>query len=115
MGPVDACGYRRRLRETLLPRTAVALYHTAEQGLRGSSGYDNKYGQHRYLMSFHSQPWSDGAGCSKRVPSMQGLGGDLVVLLPNGVSAFRFAHRGLYDTTPMIESAAGLAAMCASR
>jgi hypothetical protein len=88
------------------------MYRTANQGLRGFRNYDNMFGEHRYLMAFHSVPWSDGAGCTTRVPSMQGYGGQLVVLLPNGVTAFRYAHANKYDTTPMIRAAASLGPMC---
>ncbi len=81
-------GGRKGATQILSPTlTAIAMYRTANQGLRGFQGYDNQYGQHRYLMSFHSVPWSDGAGCTVRVPSAQGVGGNLVVMLPNGVTA----------------------------
>lgn len=92
--------------------TATALYRTTNQGLRGSAVYDNGFGESRYLMSFWSLPWSDGAGCDVRIPYMNGAGGNLVALLPNGVSVFRFTHANIYDPTPMIIGGAKLGDMC---
>jgi len=90
----------------------TALYQTTNQGLRGYSGYDNVYGQSRYLMSFWSLPWSDGANCTARVPYMNGAGGNLIALLPNGVTVFRYSDSNNYDATPLIQAGANLGNMC---
>jgi hypothetical protein len=92
--------------------TAAAMYRTADQGLRGSVGYDNRYGLSRYLMSFWSVPWSDGAACTVRVPNMDGLGGQTVVLLPNGVTVYRFTHSNDYNREPLVQVGAAAGGMC---
>lgn len=92
--------------------TARALYRTTDQGLRGYVGYDNTWGQSRYLMSFWSTAWSNGAGCTVRVPYMLGAGGSLVGLLPNGVIVFRYAESGDEDVDPLVAAGAQLAPMC---
>ena len=92
--------------------TAAALYRTADHGLRGSAGWDNPFGMSRYLMSFWSVPWSDGAGCNARVPYMSGLGGNAVALLPNGVTVYRFTHSNDYDANPLIQAGAAGGHMC---
>jgi hypothetical protein len=63
-------------------------------------------------MSFWSIAWSDGAGCTVRVPYMSGLGGQVVVLLPNGVTAYRFTHANDYDRDPLIQAGAAGGGMC---
>ena len=39
---------------------------------------------------------------SAQIPYMAGLWGNLVVLLPNGISAFRCADGDNYDVEPMV-------------
>jgi hypothetical protein len=92
--------------------TAIAMYRTANQGMRAYAGYDNQYGMSRYLMSFWSLPWSDGKGCNTRVPHMSGLGGNVVALLPNGLTVYRFTHANDYDANPLQEVGAAAGGMC---
>jgi CubicO group peptidase (beta-lactamase class C family) len=92
--------------------TAAALYQTANRGLRGSVIYDNQFGSSRYLMSLWSVAWSDGAGCTTRVPYMLGAGGSLVALLPNGVTAFRYTDSNNEDVNPLVHAGANLGGMC---
>jgi CubicO group peptidase (beta-lactamase class C family) len=94
--------------EQLLSPTklAEALYQTGEQGL--SINQPNQYGESRYLYSFWSRAHCDTNGSCYQVPYMLGYGGNLVVLLPNDVTAFRYADAYNYDPEPMID--AGLAA-----
>jgi len=70
-------------------KLAEALYKTATIGL--PTGGKNRYGEARYHLSFWSVPYRTDNGCFFRIPYMAGLGGNLVVLLPNGISAFRLA------------------------
>ena len=51
----------------------------------------------RYLHAYYAFDLPLGGGCSVRVPYMEGFGGNNVVLLPNGVSAFRYADSGVFD------------------
>jgi hypothetical protein len=92
--------------------TTAAMYRTADQGLRGAANWDNQYGMSRYLMSFWSIPWSDGAGCNVRVPYMSGLGGNAVVLLPNGITVYRFTHSNDYDANALVQAGAAAGGMC---
>jgi hypothetical protein len=41
-------------------------------------------------------------GCAFQIPYMAGFLGNLVVLLPNGISAFQFADGNNYDVDPMV-------------
>ena len=93
--------------------TAKALYRTADQGLRGAAGWDTPDGDNRYLMSFWSDAWNDGKGCTARVPYMSGAGANVVALLPNGVVAYRFTHENSeYDGFSLVQAGATLGAMC---
>jgi len=48
-------------------------------------------GEARYHLSFWSVPYRTTTGCFFQIPYMSGFGGNLIVLLPSRVSAFRFA------------------------
>lgn len=52
--------------------------------------------------------------CFFQIPYMSGLGGNLVALLPNGVSAFRFADALNYDPEAMIRAGETIRPFCAS-
>jgi len=93
--------------EQLLSPTklAEALYQTGEQGL--SINQPNQYGESGYLYSFWSRAHCDPDGSCYQVPYMVGYGGNLVVLLPNDVTVFRYADAHNYDPEPLID--AGLA------
>jgi Beta-lactamase len=81
-------------------KLAEALYKTKAMGL--PSGRRNQYGEARYHLSFRSEPYRTATGCVFHIPVMAGLGGNVVVLLPNGISAFRFADGGYYDVDTMV-------------
>jgi hypothetical protein len=81
-------------------KLAEALYKTKAMGL--PSGLKNQYGEARYHLSFRSEPYRTANGCVFQIPVMAGLGGNVVVLLPNGISAFRFADGGHYDADTMV-------------
>jgi hypothetical protein len=53
-------------------------------------------------------------GCAVYVPCMWGYGGDFVVLLPNGVSAFRFADGNPHDLETMILAGEAIRPLCTS-
>ena len=77
-------------------KVAEALYKTDARGLPiGESGA-------RYHLSFWSVPYRTRTGCSFQIPYMAGVWGNLVMLLPNGISAFRFADGDNYDVDPMV-------------
>lgn len=81
-------------------KLAEALYKTAARGL--PSRQENRFGEGRYHLSFWSVPYRMANGCFFQIPYMAGSGGNLVVLLPNGISAFRFADGGNFDVDTMV-------------
>ncbi len=97
--------------EQLLSRKGVAAamlqtgggLPTGEQGL---------YGTPVYHMSFWSLPWRTDPACFAQLPYMSGFGGNLVVLLPNGITAFRFADADIYDIEPLARLASGIRPIC---
>ena len=54
------------------------------------------------ILSFWSVPYRTATGCVFQIPYMMGFGGNLVVLLPNGISAFRFADGHHYNVDTMV-------------
>ncbi|MCA9932607.1 MAG: serine hydrolase [Ardenticatenaceae bacterium] len=89
--------------EQLLSPTklAEALYQTDEQGLPVNQR--NQYGETRYLLSFWSIAYCVEAGNCFQAPYMMGYGGNLTMLLPNGVTAFRYADAHNYDAGPLAD------------
>jgi Beta-lactamase len=81
-------------------KLAEALDTTDARGL--PSGQRNRFGEGRYHLSFWSVPYRTTAGCRFQIPYMLGYGGNIVVLLPNGVSAFRFADGFHFDLESMV-------------
>jgi hypothetical protein len=81
-------------------KLAEALDTTEARGL--PSGQQNRFGEGRYHLSFWSVPYRTVTGCGFQIPYMLGYGGNLVVLLPNGVSAFRFADGFHLDLESLI-------------
>jgi len=66
------------------------------------TGGQNRYGAARYHLSFWSVPYRIDNGCFFQIPYMAGYGGNLVVLLPNGISAFRIADGDNWDLAAMV-------------
>ncbi|WP_444996028.1 serine hydrolase domain-containing protein [Aliikangiella sp. IMCC44359] len=89
----------------------MALYRTAANGLPAYA-YNNEFGEGRYLMSFWSIPYQDENGCFIQVPFMNGAGGNLVTILPNGVIGVRFSDANNYDAFSMVKTTASLAPVC---
>jgi hypothetical protein len=94
-------------------KLAEALYRTDPvMGL--PSGSRNRFGAGRYHLSFWSTPYRTRAGCFFQIPTMIGYGGNLVALLPNGVSVFRFADDFDFDLDAMILAGESLRPFCAA-
>jgi hypothetical protein len=74
----------------------------------------NRFGEGRYHLSFWSVPYRTATGCAFQIPYMAGLGGNLVALLPNGVSVFRFADGGNFDLDAMVLAGESLRPFCGS-
>jgi hypothetical protein len=99
----------------LLSRTrlADALYQrSASAGL--PTGVTNQFGEARYHLSFWSIPYRSPAGCTARIPFALGYGGNVVMLLPNGISAFRFSDGGNRDVDTLVRAAESLPPLRAS-
>jgi hypothetical protein len=93
-------------------KLAEALYRTSPAGGL-PLGWHYRAGEGRYHLSFWSIPYRTSAGCFFQIPFMLGSGGNLVVLLPNGVSAFRFADAGSSDIESMILAGEAIRPFCA--
>jgi hypothetical protein len=81
-------------------KLAEALYKTDIEGL--PSRQKNRFGEGRYHLSFWSVPYRTATGCAFQIPYMMGLGNNVVVLLPNGLSAFRIADGGAPHVDTMV-------------
>lgn len=88
-----------------------SLFQTTNQGLH-SWWEDNNFGQSRYLYSFWSSPYSDNAGCEEQVPYMSGYGGNIVAILPNNISLYRFADANSYSPFDMIQASVNERPVC---
>jgi CubicO group peptidase (beta-lactamase class C family) len=91
-------------------KLAQALYRTVAIGL--PTGGKNRFGDARYHLSFWSVPYRTSDGCFFQIPYMSGYGGNLVVLLPNGISAFRFADGFNFDVEAMVLAGETLRPFC---
>jgi Beta-lactamase len=91
-------------------KLADALYKTANTGL--PTGGKNRFGDARYRLSFWSVPYRTSDGCFFQIPYMSGYGGNLVVLLPNGISAFRFADGFNFDVESMVLAGEAVRPFC---
>src|SRR5262249_36213059 len=79
---------------------AEALYKTEAMGL--PTGERNQYGEARYHLSFWSVPYRTANGCFFQIPFMAGEGGNLVMLLPNGISTFRITDGYTWALAAMV-------------
>ena len=97
----------------LLPakRIAEALYRASDTaGL--PLGPTTQFGSPRYHLSFWSIPYRTRTGCFFQIPVMSGYGGNMVALLPNGVSAFRFADAMSYDNESLVRAGEAIRPFC---
>jgi hypothetical protein len=86
----------------------AALFKTGH-GL--PTGEVNTAGMQLYSMSFWSLPHRLGR-CVEQLPYMDGYGGNFVLLLPNGMTAFRFADAANYDVEALSDVAAAIRPWC---
>ena len=58
--------------------------------------WDNAFGRYRYHMSFWYMPFRGSGDCLVWIPEMLGFGGNVVTLMPNGMTGIRLsdAYRG---------------------
>jgi CubicO group peptidase (beta-lactamase class C family) len=93
-------------------KLAEALFNAETTGL--PTGAKNRFGDALYHLSFWSVPYRTNNGCSFQIPYMSGYGGNLVVLLPNGISAFRFADGFNFDVESMVLAGEAVRSFCPS-
>ncbi len=84
-------------------KLAEALYQTDVRGL--PTGESNRYGDAMYHISFWSMPYRTANGDFFLVPYMSGFGGNHVVLMPNGITTFRFTDAHVYGVDSMVRAA----------
>jgi hypothetical protein len=68
-------------------------------------------GEQLYSMSLWSLPQRQGR-CFDQVPYMEGYGGNMVLLHPGGITAFRFADAGNYDIEALSAVASRFRPLC---
>ena len=84
-------------------RLAEAMYRTDISGL--PTGDSNEYGSLTYHLSFNGWPYRGEDGRTNRIPFSTGFGGNHWVLLPNGITTFRFTDVNSYGIGTMIDIA----------
>lgn len=79
--------------------------------------WQTAHGTYRYDFSFWYMPYSGQAGCDVLIPEMMGFGGNLVTLMPNGMTGIRLADAddgsdGMWDAENMAAVANSLRPFC---
>ncbi len=79
--------------------------------------WGNAFGRYRYHMSFWYMPFRGEDGCFVWIPEMMGYGGNLITLMPNGMTGIRLADAnegspGQYDGESMARLADNLKPFC---
>jgi len=87
-------------------KLAEALYRSGVRGLDVAG-----HGGESYFMSFWYFPVRQ-LGCQVQVPRMDGWGGNLIELLPNGTTAFYLSDDFLYDYRELAEAAGEFRSLC---
>jgi hypothetical protein len=92
--------------------TASALYRRDETGIEAPA-FLNEIEHTRYQLSFWSWATQEGdGGCIARTPFMMGFGGNLVAVLANGATAFRFVDAMAYSPWNIVETARVFGPLC---
>jgi CubicO group peptidase (beta-lactamase class C family) len=81
-------------------RLAEALFRTPVIGL--PTGEKDECGEVTYHLAFNGIPYRFQDGSIRRIPVSTGFGGNHWVLLPNGVTTFRFCDANKYGVSSMI-------------
>ena len=100
---------------------AEKLRETLQEG--NEKGYPNGWfvdkEEGRYFRSFWFRNHASRAGCQAAIPAMSGVGGNYVLLMPNGLTAIRFAggpddddNGNTYDTSHMRQVADAIRPLC---
>lgn len=72
---------------------AEKLRESLEEGYRKGypTGWMIDQGEVHYYRSFWVAPQASRAGCASHIPYMAGIGGNYIMVMPNGLTAIRFA------------------------
>jgi hypothetical protein len=81
-------------------RLAEAMFRTDVTGL--PTGESAEYGGVTYHLSFNGLPYRGENGRVLRIPVSTGYGGNHWVLLPNGITTFRFSDANKYGVGAMV-------------
>ncbi|HUU44405.1 MAG TPA: serine hydrolase domain-containing protein [Acidobacteriota bacterium] len=84
-------------------RLAEAMFRTDATGL--PTGESTECGSVTYHLGFNGLPYRSGDGRIHRIPVSTGFGGNHWVLLPNGMTTFRFTDVNRYGISTMIDVA----------
>jgi hypothetical protein len=87
-------------------RLAEALCRTDVTGL--PTGERDEFGEVTYYLAFNGLPYRSKDGRVRRIPVSTGFGGNHWVLLPNGITTFRFCDANKYGVGSMIDVAEAL-------
>ncbi|UCF17633.1 MAG: serine hydrolase, partial [Phycisphaerales bacterium] len=87
-------------------RLADALCRTNVTGL--PTGERDEYGEVTYYLAFNDLPFRCKDGRVRRIPVSTGFGGNHWVVLPNGITTFRFCDANTYGVGSMIDVAEAL-------
>jgi len=88
-------------------RLAEAMFLTDVAGL--PIGDRNEYGDLTYHLAFDGLPYRGKDGRTRRFPFSTGFGGNHWVLLPNGITTFRFTDANIYNINTMVDVAGSIA------
>jgi len=87
-------------------RLAEAMFRTDVIGL--PTGESDEQGSLTYHLSFNGLPYRGEDGHLHRIPCSTGYGGNHWVLLPNGITTFRFTDADRYGVGSMVDVAAAI-------
>ncbi|MFQ6007153.1 MAG: serine hydrolase [Woeseia sp.] len=95
-------------------RTRQSMYKTTDMGFNtyASVPIVGSSQNARYLNSFWSFELVGPSTCTARIPYMWGFGGNFVVILQNGISAFRYADGDVHDPAALALATTGIRSVC---
>lgn len=95
-------------------RTQQSMYKTVDGGYSTFASVPVANGSEnaRYLNSFWSFSLTGPGNCNARIPYMWGFGGNFVVILQNGISAFRYADADVDDPAALALATTGIRPVC---
>lgn len=98
----------RELTRRTLRKDDVSGYFTHEQTQLAAGRWVGT----RYINGTWSSVVSESAGCQEIGSRMEGLGGNFVVMLPSGLSLFRFADGNVYEPGALVVTGERIRSSC---